>query len=85
MVQTAQRHLMSFITGLGMEWFVVLFCQEKSNIWLFRSTPEGVIIPLPNGRFKELKEAQRNLIKILPEALVHLEAFTAPIFCPILA
>lgn len=46
---------MSFITGLGMEWFIVLFCQEKSNIWLFRRIPEGVIIPLPKGRFKELK------------------------------
>lgn len=51
---------MSFITGLGMEWFIVLFCQEKSNIWLFRRTPEGVIMPLPKGRFKELK---RNMKK----------------------
>lgn len=49
-----------FITGLGMEWFIVLFCQEKSNIWLFRRIPEGVIIPLPKGRFKELKRNKKK-------------------------
>lgn len=63
---------MLFITGLGMEWFIVLFCQEKSNIWLFRSTPEGVIIPLPNGRFKELKRNEKKSHKNFHS--VHIEA-----------
>lgn len=61
-----KEFVMSFITGLGMEWFIVLFCQEKSNIWLFRRIPEGVIIPLPKGRFKELKRNTKKFHKNHP-------------------
>lgn len=80
-----KESVVSFITSLGMEWFIVLFCQEKSNIWLFRRIPEGVTIPLPKGRFKELKRNTGNFIKTIPEIFVHLGAFRAPIFCPTLS
>lgn len=73
-----KEFIVSFITGLGMEWFIVLFCQEKSNIWLFRRIPEGVTIPLPKGRFKELK---RNTKKFHKSQSQRFEAFRAPTFC----
>lgn len=37
-------------TGEGGMELSVLFCQEKSSIWLFRRIPDEVKIPLPNGR-----------------------------------
>lgn len=37
---------------------VLLLLQEKSKIWLLRRIPEGVIIILPKGRFRELKRVK---------------------------
>lgn len=42
-------------TRLGAEWLAVLLGQEKSNIWLLSRIPEGVMRPLPKGRFRELQ------------------------------
>lgn len=41
-------------TRLGAEWLAVLLGQEKSSIWLLSRIPEGVMRPLPKGRFREL-------------------------------
>ena len=56
-----QRHLRVLYdsTRLGGDVLWDLLGQEKSRTWLFRRIPEGVTIPLPNGRFRELaKEVQ---------------------------
>lgn len=41
-------------TRLGAGWLAVLLGQEKSSIWLLSRIPEGVMRPLPKGRFREL-------------------------------
>lgn len=41
-------------TRLGAEWLAVLLGHEKSSIWLLSRIPEGVMRPLPKGRFREL-------------------------------
>ena len=47
-----RREARPYQAGAG--WLAVLLGQEKSSIWLLSRIPEGVMRPLPKGRFREL-------------------------------